>query len=285
LGYWWYDYGSALRDNALIYALLQQYQIKLDGSENLLAVIASEMDKHRYYSTQEKFALFLVGRFFTLQTGEAWSANLSMGGKNEHIGGGGKSEAAVFRELTTQNLTSGLKLKNNVNENLWVELGLSGNPVKLLPPKDDLIKLARTMYTPDGKLIGNRPLKVGETVVMHIKVNANTDIDNGLVVDRIPAGLEIENANIVQGAQMNVVRFDGIDPSEAMKDPRIKHVEFRDDRFVTAARLDNGTLNLFYQMRVVTPGKFVVPPLYAEDMYRPDIYGTVGGSDWLTIAE
>ena len=34
----------------------------VDGRENLLAVVASEMERHRYYSTQEKMALFLVGR-------------------------------------------------------------------------------------------------------------------------------------------------------------------------------------------------------------------------------
>lgn len=280
-GYWGYDYGSPLRDSALTYSLLQQHQIKLDGSENLLAVIASEMDKQRYFSTQEKFALFQVGRFFTLQTGEPWSATLSMNGKSEKIGG----TSAVFRELTVQNLQSGFKLKNNVNENLWVELALTGNPIKLLPPKDDIIKVSRIMYTPDGKAISNRPLKVGETVIMHIKVSANAEIGNGMVVDRIPAGLEIENTNIVKGEQMNAVKFDGIDPSEAMKDPRIKHVEFRDDRFVSAAQFDKTILNLFYRMRVVTPGKFVVPPLYADDMYRPDIYGSSGGTDWLNIVE
>jgi uncharacterized protein YfaS (alpha-2-macroglobulin family) len=284
-GYWWYDYGSALRDNALIYSLLQQYQIKLAGSENLLAIISSDMNNHLYYSTQEKFALFQAGRYLAVQAGEPWSASLIINGKNENIAGGGKAESDVFRELTAQNLMTGLKLKNNFNQNLWVELALTGNPIKLLPPKEDIIKLSRTMYAPDGKLIANRPLKVGETVIMHIKVTAKAEIGNGMVVDRIPAGLEIENANLVQGEQMNVVKFDGIDPSEAMKDPRIKHVEFRDDRFVTAAKLDNSILNLFYRMRVVTPGKFVVPPLYADDMYRPDVYGSIGGGDMLSVVE
>lgn len=280
-GYWGYDYGSPLRDTALIYSLLQQHRIKLDGSENLLAVMATEMDQHRYFSTQEKFALFQVGRFFTLQTGELWSASLTMNGKSDKIGG----TSAVFHELTAQNLLSGFKLKNNMSQSLWVELALTGNPVKLVPPKDDIIKLSRTMYAPDGKVIGSRPLKVGEIVIMHIKVSANAEIGNGMVVDRIPAGLEIENTNIVHGEQMNAVSFDGIDPSEAMKDPRISHTEFRDGRFVTAARFDKNGLDLFYRLRVVTPGKFIVPPLYADDMYRPDIYGSVGGTDWLNIVE
>lgn len=280
-GYWWGDYGSALRDSALTYALLQQHHIKLDGSENLLAVIASGLDQHRYYSTQEKFALFEVGRLFALQTSEPWSATLNINGKSNNIGG----TRAVFFEPVRQNLTSGFTIKNNFKENIWAELVLTGNPIKLIPPKNDVIKLSRTLYGADGKLIGHRPLKVGETVIMHIKASANADIDNGLVVDRIPAGMEIENAAIVQGERMNMVNFEGINPTEAMNDPRIKHIEFRDDRFVAAAKLNNATLNLFYRLRVVTPGKFIVPPLYVDDMYRPDIYGSLGGDETITVVD
>jgi len=53
---------------------------------------------------------------------------------------------------------------------------------------------------------------------------------------------------------------------------------------VVAARL-HGKLSLFYRARVVTPGKFVFPPLYAEDMYRPDVYGLATGEATLTVSD
>src|SRR2546428_7279346 len=56
-GYWWYDYGTVLRDAALSYALLDRHHIAADGRENLLAVVSAEMERNRYYSTQEKMAL------------------------------------------------------------------------------------------------------------------------------------------------------------------------------------------------------------------------------------
>ena len=93
-----------------------------------------------------------------------------------------------------------------------------------------------------------------------------------MIVDYIPAGIEIENTNIIQSEQ-NELRIDNISVSHAMQDARIKHVEFRDDRFVVAARLSPGTTHFFYRARVVTPGRFIVPPSYAEDMYQPAIYG------------
>jgi uncharacterized protein YfaS (alpha-2-macroglobulin family) len=81
-----------------------------------------------------------------------------------------------------------------------------------------------------------------------------------------------------------------------MMDSHIKHVEFRDDRFVAAVRLDAaygnrfggrdyGMLQLFYRARVVTPGQFIVPPLYAEDMYRPNIFGMYGGNETITVLD
>jgi uncharacterized protein YfaS (alpha-2-macroglobulin family) len=155
--------------------------------------------------------------------------------------------------------------------------------------------LSRTYYTPDGQPIGNRPLKVGESILVRITARSKTVIGNGLIVDRIPAGLEIENLNIVQGEQAGAVTIDEVNPAAAMRDNHIKHVEFRDDRFVAAVRLDEvfisrwsysrGVLNLFYRARVVTPGQFVVPAVYAEDMYRPGIFGLSDGGGRLSIVD
>jgi uncharacterized protein YfaS (alpha-2-macroglobulin family) len=44
-------------------------------------------------------------------------------------------------------------------------------------------------------------------------------------------------------------------------------------------------LTLFYRARVVTPGNFVFPPLYAEDMYRPDVYGLALGEGSLRVSD
>ena len=67
-------------------------------------------------------------------------------------------------------------------------------------------------------------------------------------------------------------------------------------RFVAAVKLDAayanryggrdfGTLHLFYRARVVTPGEFIFPPLYAEDMYRPMIFGLYGGNETITVVD
>jgi len=70
-----------------------------------------------------------------------------------------------------------------------------------------------------------------------------------------------------------------------MNSSQIQHVEFRDDRFAAAVKLGWGKLDLFYRARVVTPGLFAVPPLYAEDMYRPYVYGVLSSGGQLSISD
>ncbi|MEQ1807408.1 MAG: hypothetical protein ABL900_18665, partial [Burkholderiaceae bacterium] len=125
----------------------------------------------------------------------------------------------------------------------------------------------------DSHPMAERRLKTGEMLIVRLRVNARQRIKDGLIVDRIPAGLEVENVNLAQGAHLSEFKVEGVNIAGAMNDARIKHREYRDDRFVAAADLDGRTLDVFYVVRVVTPGRFVVPAPFAEDMYRPDVRG------------
>ena len=277
--YWWGDYGSNLRDWALIYVLLEKHQLKPDGRDNLVSQVAGEMDKNHYYSTQEKLALFLLGRSFMTQPGGEWSAEMAGSGKPQTLAGRGTQ----FQPLSAAELSAGVKIRNTHKERLFIELNYAGNPAKMSAARRDVFDLKRDWYTADGKEVGNRALKVGESLIVRVNVKTKGRYANGLVVDYVPAGVEIENANIVQGEQA-ALQIANIDMRQAMQDSRIQHVEFREDRFVVAAKLGS-EMNFFYRVRVVTPGKFVVPPTYAEDMYQPMIYGLAGGGETLSVVD
>ena len=68
---------------------------------------------------------------------------------------------------------------------------------------------------------------------MRLNVNKNrgTRYTNGLVVDYVPAGLEIEEHSIVSGRTIHRRDCQG-GYAAAMQGAHIKHMEFRDDRFV-----------------------------------------------------
>src|SRR5437764_1258154 len=64
---------------------------------------------------------------------------------------------------------------------------------------------------------------------------------------------------------------------EDAKEP--DHSEFRDDRFTAAfsrASGDKAVFTVAYVVRAVSPGKYVLPQAYIEDMYRPDRFGRTG---------
>ncbi len=52
--------------------------------------------------------------------------------------------------------------------------------------------------------------------------------------------------------------------------------EFRDDHFGAAFERKSGDPSVFtvaYVVRAVSPGRYVHPQAYVEDMYRPDRFG------------
>ena len=57
------------------------------------------------------------------------------------------------------------------------------------------------------------------------------------------------------------------------------NAEFRDDRFTAAFDRKAGDTAVFtvaYVVRAVSPGRYVLPQAYVEDMYRPDRFGRTG---------
>ena len=101
-------------------------------------------------------------------------------------------------------------------------------------------------------------------VVVVTGTSAFAEPHQGLVVDLLPAGLEIENTRLRNGG--DVGDFAWLPP---LTDPR--HLELRDDRFVAAYDLDaeRKAFTAAYIVLAVTRGDFVQPAVYAEDMYQP----------------
>ena len=90
-----------------------------------------------------------------------------------------------------------------------------------------------------------------------------------IVADYLPAGFEIDNPRLVSSGDTGTLSW-----IEDAKDPT--HSEFRDDRFTAAfdrASGDKAVFTVAYVVRAVSPGKYVLPQAYVEDMYRPDRFG------------
>ncbi|MFZ6801713.1 alpha-2-macroglobulin family protein [Undibacterium sp. Di24W] len=262
------DYGTAVRDQAMSYALMLRHKVAHPQRETMLINLADRLGKPRgYFSTQERIALFLAARAAGGTVTDPWEVVLKTADGSSTI----SSKNSESRSFDPALAIKGITLENKGTNPLWIELEASGYPLKLPIPSTEKISLERKWFTVAGKPWNGGNLKVGDMLIVRVTAKSKQVIEDAMVIDHIPAGLEVENLNISQGPQAGEFSIDGVNLAAAMADERIKHKEYRDDRFVAAVRLNGNAINLFYMLRVVTPGRFHVPGTYAEDMYRPDI--------------
>ena len=93
-----------------------------------------------------------------------------------------------------------------------------------------------------------------------------------IVADYLPAGFEIDNPRLVSSGDTGTLGW-----IQLAKTP--EHAEFRDDRFTAAfnrKKEDAAIFTVAYVVRAVTPGSYVHPQAFVEDMYRPDRFGRTG---------
>ena len=274
---WMGDYGSSVRDYALSYALVSQYELRHERSENLLNQLSSRLGNRSYLSTQEQMALLLAARAAGGSKNTPWEAVLTVNGERKPLSGG-KSDQTV--SLAAADL-AGTQIQNTGSQSLFVEYDIQGSPTATPAPRNDIIQLKRGWYRPDGRPWDGGTLQTGDMLVVWVQASANQNIPDGLLVDRVPAGFEVENLNLSQSPEMQDWKIGGRRVADAMSDSNIKHREFRDDRYVAAVSLGRGKVDVFYLVRVVTPGRYAVPSTVAEDMYRPEIRGV--GEQWSTV--
>jgi uncharacterized protein YfaS (alpha-2-macroglobulin family) len=142
--------------------------------------------------------------------------------------------------------------------------------------------IERTYYTLDGKKVelgsaSGGVAKIDQTtrLVVVLKIEGSDTGGRVMLVDRLPAGLEIENPRLIDSGDIGTFSW-------LKRDVDPEHTEFRDDRFVAAfnffgesERHGSGasskpSATVAYLVRAVTPGSFVHPAATVEDMYRPD---------------
>jgi uncharacterized protein YfaS (alpha-2-macroglobulin family) len=274
---WMGDYGSGVRDYALSYALIAQYGLKHERADTLLTTLATYLGTRSYYSTQEQMALLLAAKAAdVVATGGAWEASVLLAGKTAvWQGKTDRSEAIAPVDLPLAQLT------NTGAQPLYVEYDIQGSPTVAPARKNDAIRLKRGWYKPNGSPWDGGLLQTGDMLVVWVQAGSSQRIPDALVVDGVPAGFEVENLNLSQSTDMADMVIGDIRVADAMANTNIKHREFRDDRYVAAVSLGYGNVDLFYLLRVVTPGRYSVPSTVAEDMYRPELRGV--GEKWGTV--
>jgi uncharacterized protein YfaS (alpha-2-macroglobulin family) len=184
---------------------------------------------------------------------------------------GQASKQAVFRSYKAAEMAGKpIRITNTGDAPVQAVVSVSGSPVTPEPAASNGFKIERNYYTLAGKPADITKAKQNDRFAVVLKITeAKPEYGHIMVADYLPAGFEIDNPRLVSSGDSGTLDWieDGEEP---------ENTEFRDDRFTAAidrAADDQSIFTVAYIVRAVSPGKYVLPQAYVEDMYNPSRYG------------
>ena len=262
------DYGSKLRDTAWIATLGLESKSQIDVSKMIFKLDETILGK-RWFSTQERFAIYRLAIALESQKSKSWKAQLSSVTQQaikDISSSGTYAHLLGFDDFGKGNLT----LKDG--EQLYIDLQIVGYPNSAPGKVSDGATVEKRYYDNLGNRIELSNVTAGDYVLVKLDMSSTERLPDALLVDMIPAGFELENPGLAYAFDFSEVMVDGHKVSRWHESASIKHQEYRDDRYVAAIDMNGyDSTTLFYMMRAVTAGTYQVPSAQLEDMYRPYI--------------
>ena len=245
------DYGSHRRDAAAVLALGVESGSKVVDVEAL----TNRLNAGGVLSSQEATWMLLAAHGL-----------IDRAGNSDITLNGAAADGPLVKVLDS--LSAGTVVVKNNGADTTLTLTTTGVPMASEPAGGTGYSITRSYYTLDGEPASLEGLKAGDRLAVVIEV---TPYGRGearlMVVDPLPAGLEIDNPSLISSGSVSALDWLELDTET-------RHTEFRQDRFLAAVdRYDNATFRLAYVVRAVSPGTFHHPAAFVEDMYRPDLTG------------
>ena len=170
---------------------------------------------------------------------------------------------------------------------LYYRLGLRYAPKSLrLGPEEQGFSVQREYEPVEGKDTvvklpgGKYRIKAGKYVRVRLRIVVPSRRYFVAVDDPLPAGLEAVDLNLRTSASSRLAgkaKNKIYDFHSWYAFFAFSHKEKRDDRVVLFSdRLPSGVYEYTYLARATTIGTFVVPPLKANEMYHPEVFGRNG---------
>jgi alpha-2-macroglobulin len=255
------DYGSALRDAAALVSLAGEGNAPKATLMQAVSRVEAARGLTPYTSTQENAWLVLASRALANET-----MALDVDGT--------PIKAALYRSYRAAEMAGKpVKITNIGDAPIQTVVSVGGSPVTPEPAAANGFKIERNYFTLDGKPADVSRVKQNDRFAVVLKITEpKPEFGHIMVADYLPAGFEIDNPHLVSSGDTGTLSWieDGEEP---------QNTEFRDDRFTAAvdrAANDQSVFTVAYVVRAVSPGKYVLPQAYVEDMYSPSRYGRTG---------
>lgn len=259
-------FGSPLRNEAGLLTLLLEIAKALPNLSPIQDLIAKQVqilserigNKNESLSTNEKAWLILASEQL-LSTGQKNDFTCEVSGKEIKV-----------RGIHTIPIDQALKsIKNTSDKSIWIGINAHGISKKERAADKKGMSAKVTYHTLKGDSLDPQKIKSGESFVVVIDGNiteASPSDCQLLIVDRLPAGLEIDNPHLSPVQIMNKSSLKWLTDLSVLN-----HQEIHDDRFIAALTLKEGqtTFKIAYGVRATLPGTYLIPELTAEDLYAP----------------
>jgi uncharacterized protein YfaS (alpha-2-macroglobulin family) len=257
------DYGSLLRDGAGLLTLAFESKAEPAVIVKAAQSVEAENANTARASTQEESWMALAAQ---AMAGQAEAQSLSIDGGSRKGAWSGRYDAAALAAKP-------VVIANQGSAPLRVAITVTGRPTLPEPEEQHGYKIERSYFTLEGEPVEPNAIKQNQRLVVALKI---TELEAAYaklaLVDRLPAGLEIDNPDLFDGGSA-----DSLDWVKASVTP--SHTEYKDDRFIASFERNGSEKAEFaiaYVVRAVSPGKYVLPPAVIEDMYRPERFGRTG---------
>jgi alpha-2-macroglobulin len=238
--------------------------------EKLAALVGNGLAMHRssWYTTQEmSWGLTGLGKWVGSDATDVGKATLTVDGqaaRAETVQRKGGSE--VVWTLTGASAARALSLDvGRTSRPLYAVISVQGVKADAPPSESAGLWLSRELLGADGSALGaDHDLGQAMYVRLSVRNTSGHRQQNVAVVDRLPAGFEIENPRLGRGQMPDWLDEDTL--------WGLEHMNLRDDRVEVFGTLERGeTRFVVYQVRAVTGGTFTHPPVTGEAMYDPSL--------------
>ena len=272
-------YRTQLRDTAAMVSLAAEIG-DAPRVRRLLAALDRMDTRTERLTTQEQGWLVIAAGVLLERAGPA----------SVSVDGAEQPKAAVFSLSREVVGLHDVAVRNTGEHPLTRILSVRGLPTGAPPPDSSHVTIAKTVMTVDGSAADLGHLVQNQRLVVHLSGMVDDNAyHQSMLVDPLPAGFEIER--VVPASTDK--EGNGLPWAGEITPTRI--ADKRDDRFMAAIDLgraqevagdtdedakktppDPRRFNLAYVVRVVSPGRFVLPAASIRDMYRPDVHARTG---------
>lgn len=268
------SFASYTRDKAIALNAL----LAIDPNDQQVAALAqqvsNDLSKQKYLNTQESaWGILAMGKIARATAKTNGSANIIVDGANI-----GSTQGQALRLDLKPYVNKAININTNGTGQFYYFKELAGVSADgSIKEEDKFLKVRRSFYSREGQQISNNSFKQNDLIVVKITIEGQyrSDIENVVITDMLPAGLEIENTRLNDMPNLKWV-------TEVKDKDYPDYIDVRDDRINIFCSANGRQKSFYYMVRAVSPGTYKLGPVQADAMYN-GMYHSYNGAGTVRV--